>query len=184
MTEIPLTKKIDRIEEALSEMIEGKKEKKKKFKLPLSINFGKGKLRKDYALVCLIRSNKQVQFKIEKVEDDTVMINDAIYDARSGNMLNYKKMPLLILKEWNTQPLVSEDDDEERKAEYKVFDPKSDYEGAEEYGNLTSPQRLIFTKMKMEAIRPRTNFDVKTIMVIIAMLGGVWFALDYFSILG
>jgi len=184
MTEIPLTKKIDRIEEALSEMMEGKKEKKKKFKLPLSINLAKGKLRKDYALICLIRSNKQVQFKIEKVEDDTVMINDAIYDARSGNMLNYKKMPLLILKEWNTQPLVSEDEDEERKVEYKVFDPKTDYEDAEEYGNLTSPQRLIFTKMKMEAIRPRTNFDVKTIMVIIAMLGGVWFALDYFSILG
>ena len=40
MTEIPLTKKIDRIEEALSEMMEGKKEKKKKFKLPLSINLG------------------------------------------------------------------------------------------------------------------------------------------------
>jgi len=184
MAEIPISKKIDRIEDTLSEMMEGKKSKKKKFRLPLSVFFGKGKLRRDHVLVCLIKSNKQVAFRIEKVEDDTVMINDAIYDARSGNMLNYKKMPLIILKEWNTQPAISEDEEEERKVEYKVFNPKEDYEEAEEYGNLTSPQRLIFTKMKMEAIKPSSSFNVKTLITLVVLLGGVWFALDYFQILG
>ncbi|MBP93288.1 MAG: hypothetical protein CMC55_04120 [Flavobacteriaceae bacterium] len=180
-----LSNKVDEINKTLSEIYDNKtkEKKKKKFKLPLGILFQKGKLKKDHILVCMIKSNKQAQFRVEKIKEDTIMIDEAIYDARSGNILNYKGMPLMIIQEWNTEPTISAEGEEERKKEFKIFNPKDNYDEAEKYGTLTSPLKVILTRMKMEAVKPTANFNAKTIMTIILLLGGIWFALDYFQIL-
>jgi len=176
--DLPLTDKIDKIEEMLSEITSGKS-KKKKFKLPLGIRMNKGKFKKDHVLVLLIKANKQTTFKVCKIEDDTIMIDRAIYDARSGNILRYKNFPMLILAEWNTQPLTP--DGETQK--YREFNPEDDYSVAERDGNLTSPMRLILTKMEMEAVKPSMAFNMKTLIAIAIFIGVAYFVLDYFKIL-
>lgn len=167
--ELSLKETIKNLEEKVSESLEGKS-KKPKFKLPFGIRMNKGKLKKNFILVLYINSNLQTKFEYHQVKDDTVMINDVIYDARGGNILRYKNIPLLIINESNTQPF--------------PFSPEEDYKTAEEQGNLTSPQRLILTKMKMEALKPSNPLNVKTIILVAIMLGVGYFALDYFSILG
>ena len=127
----------------------------------------------------IVSSNKQAKFKVCKIEDDTIMIDKAIYDARSGNILRYKNFPLLILTEWNTQPVTSKGEMEK----HREFNSENDYKVAETNGNLTSPQRLILTKMEMEAVKPKMAFNVKTLVAILVLLGGIYFILDYFKIL-
>ena len=167
--ELSLKETIKKLEEKVSESLEGKS-KKPKFKLPLGIRMSKGKLKKNFILVLYINSNLQTKFEYHQIKDDTVMVNDAIYDARGGNILRYKNTPLLIINESNTQPF--------------PFSPEEDYKEAEEQGNLTSPQRLILTKMKMEALKPSSPINAKTIILLAIMLGVGYFALDYFSVLG
>ena len=152
--ELSLKETIKNLEEKISESLEGKS-KKQKFKLPLGVRMNKSKLKKNFVLVLYINSNLQTKFDYYEIKDDTIMVNDVIYDARGGNILRYKNMPLLIINKT-----------------------------AEEQGNLTSPQRLILTKMKMEALKPSNPLNVKTIILVAIMLGVGYFALDYFSILG
>ena len=176
--ELSLTEQIDKIEGMISDITSGKK-KKKGFKLPWGIRLNKGKFKKDHVLVLIVSSNKQAKFKVCKIEDDTIMIDKAIYDARSGNILRYKNFPLLILTEWNTQPITSKGETEK----HREFNSEKDYKVAENNGNLTSPQRLILTKMEMEAVKPKIAFNIKTLIAIIVLLGGIYFILDYFKIL-
>jgi hypothetical protein len=37
--------------------------------------------------------------------------------------------------------------------------------------------------MEMEAVKPKIAFNVKTLVAIIVLLGGIYFILDYFKIL-
>ena len=167
--ELSLKETIKKLEEKVSESLEGKS-KKPRFRLPLGIRMSKGKLKKNFILVLYINSNLQTKFSYHEIKDDTIMINNAIYDARGGNILRYKNIPLLIINESNTQPF--------------PFSPEEDYKEAEEQGNLTSPQRLILTKMKMEALKPSSPINAKTIILLVVMLGIGYLALDYFSVLG
>jgi len=155
-----LTERLEKLEKNL----EPKEEEQKKFKLPWSIRLQKGKyLRKEYCVVMFIKGNRSVEFKSMKIEDDTIMFNDKIYDARAGNMLNYKKLPILILKEWDMKPISLEEE----------------YQRASEQGTLTAAQKLILTKMKMEAIKPKMSLNWKTVIIGLVVIGVGYGALSY-----
>jgi len=172
-----LTEKIEEIREAVAEI----PERKKKFKLPLGVRMTKGKTRKkNFVIVQTIKTNGAVDFKMMKIEDDTVRIGDNFHDASSQHILRYKKLPLLIIPEWNIKP-VSPESEEELKAE--PFSSKENFEQAAEEGTLTAAEKLILTKMKLEAVKGRMQLNWKIILVVLAIGAGVLFLLDYLKVI-
>ena len=145
-----LGERLDKIVELLEE------DKKKKFKMPLSVRLSKMKLRKEWAIIQLIKTNGNVQFKIVKIEDDTVKIGETYYDASAGNILKYKRYPLIIIPEWNMLP----------------FSPRDNFDKAEEKGVLTAAQKLILTKLKTEQVKPREQLNWKVLIIIALVIGG------------
>jgi len=144
------------------------KEKKKKFKLPFGIRMQKGKTRKkNYAIVQTIKTNGAVNFKMQKIEDDTVTIGEGIYDASAGHILRYKRYPLVIIPEWNMKP----------------FSPKEDFDEATKEGTLVAAEKVILSKMKLEAIKPKMALTFKTIIIILIIGGVLLYLLDYLKIL-
>jgi len=151
MTEEKLTDKMDRL---LTKLDEDKNTNG--FKLPWGIKLGLGKtLKKNYAIVFFIRTNSSMDIKLLPIEDDTIMFNEQIYSATSSFVMRYKKYPVLIIPEWNSVP----------------FSPAENYERAEREKTLTAGQKYIMTKMRLDAIKPKMNLNIKTIVVIIAVLG-------------
>jgi len=147
-----------------------------KFKLPLSVRIQQGKaLKKEWAIVLYIRTNGSTQIKMKRIEDDTIKFNDYIYDARAGNVLRYKKLPLIIIKEWNISP--------EAPPEKHTLDLEKDYEDASKNGKLTAAQKLILTKLKMEAIKPKMQLNFGMVLIILAVLGGGYFLLNSMGVI-
>jgi len=161
MEEKSLKEKVDELYE------EKEKGRKKKFKVPLSIKLQKGKFKKGYAAVCLIKTNGAVEVKMVKIEDETIKIGENIYDASANNILRYKKYPLLIISEWNMKP----------------FSPAENVEKASAEGTLTAAQKLILTKMKMEAVKPKMQLNFKLIVGLLVLGAAILFALDYFKLI-
>jgi len=173
--DLSLTEKIDKVIEKLEEA-----RTKKRFKLPLSIRLQKGKIkRKNYCVVVIIRTNGAVSIRMLPIEEDTVKVGETFHDARAGNILRYKNYPLLIVPEWNMKPIAPDSD--EIKTE--PFNPDKDFKEAGENGTLTSAQKLILTKMKLEAIKPKMKINIGTILIIGAVLVGGYFLLDYLKII-
>lgn len=158
------------IKEELREIKQAIKEqkKKKKFRMPLSVRMQKGKFKKkDYAIVCFIQTNGAVTFKVMKIEDNTIKIREKFYSATAKDVLRYKGKPLLIITQWNMEP----------------FSPEKDFEKAKEEGTLTAAQGLILTKMKMEAIKGKLQLNWKIILIIGALLIGLFWLLDYLKVI-
>ena len=85
----------------------------------------------------------------------------------SDCILRYKRKPLIIIKEWDMQPLSL----------------KEEVSDAVEKGRLVAAQKYILTKMKMEAVKPKMQLNWKIILIILAIGGAGLWALDYFKIL-
>lgn len=175
MAEESLNEKLDKLLQLQEETKE-----KKQFKLPILIRwFGKGKIkRKQNCIVLVIRTNGQVEIKLLPIEDDTVRIGDSFHDARAGNVLRYKRLPMLIIPEWNISPISPTTDEE-----IKAWSPKEDYEKASKEGKLTAAMKLILTKMKLEAIKPKMQFNFKIILALAAVAVVGYFAMSYMGVI-
>jgi len=163
-----LTERMKKMEEMMVSQVEPAP---KPFKLPILSRLGKGRvMKKEWCHVWMIRTNGSIQIKTCKVEDGTVKFGDYFYDARAGNILRWKRMPVLILKEWNISP--------ETPPKTHTLNLEKDYNEAAKSGKLTAAQKLILTKMRMEAIKPKMNIGFGTIAVIAVVLIGGYFLLS------
>ena len=130
------------------------KKTRKKFHLPLSIKLRQGQLiRKEWCIVLFIRTNGSIQIKMFKIEDDTVKIGDTFYSASADYIMRYKRFPLLIIHESNMEPY--------KPAKHAVDAIKS--------GTLTSAQRTIAVKMEKESIKPKGNFSIKGLIIVVVV---------------
>ncbi len=163
MVEETLTEKLDKIIIKLEE-----KEDKKKFKLPFGIRMGQGSIsKKNKVIVQFIRTNGSTTFKIVPIEDGTIKIGEYFYESTANYILKYNKLPLLIIKEWDMKPL---------------YLPEEFKEALEE-GRMTAGEKYILTRMKMEMIKPKMNFNIGTILIILGVIVGGLIALNYFGLL-
>tara|TARA_R100000656_G_scaffold108773_1_gene80859 strand:+ start:522 stop:1046 length:525 start_codon:yes stop_codon:yes gene_type:complete len=92
----------------LEEMEKEPEKGDKKFKLPGGITFGsKTKIKKGYVVVQLLRHNGSVDFKLLPTEDALVYIKDkgTSHNASAPYMWIFKKYPMLILPEWDLNPV-------------------------------------------------------------------------------
>jgi len=163
MEEKSLNEKLDDILEKLNE-----KENKKKFKLPWTIRSQEGKTgKKNIILVLFIRSNGSTIFKLVPIVDDTIKIGEYFYEASANYILKYNKFPLLIIKEWDMQPLKLKDE------------VKESIDG----GRMTAGEKYILTRMKLEMIKPKMQFNIWVIIIaIVVVVGGLW-ALNNFGLI-
>lgn len=173
MEEESLTQQIENMKR---QMLEIQSPAPKQFNLPLVARMSRGKvMKKDWVHCLLIKNNGSILVKTLRIEDDTVKFGDYYYDARAGNVLRWKGMPFLILKEWNISPEVP--------PTQHTFSSDEDYKKAEAQGKLTTPLGLIFTKMKKDAIKGAMNFNMGTILMIVVVLAGGYFGLSALGVI-
>jgi len=163
------------ISEKLDKLIQGieNRNQKKKFSLPLGMKMQKGKLRKNYCLVLIIRTNGNTIFKMVEIVDNTIKVGETYHEASAKYILRYKRYPLIILPEWNISPL----------SEPEPFNPQKDVEKAIEEGKLSSAEKFILHAIKMDLVKAKPKMSIVTIVIIIAAIGGVLFLLNYAGIL-
>jgi len=166
----------------LKQLMENPRKKQKQFKLPLGIRASgvMGAFKKQNKIIVqIIKANGSTAFTIAKIEDNTVKVKDNIYDASAGHILRYKKYPLLIIPEWNIKPISPES----KETRPEPFNPKENMEKAAAEGTLTAAEKLIITKMKMEAVSKGMQLNWKVIFILLAVGAAAIFALDYFKII-
>jgi hypothetical protein len=133
----------------------------KGFKLPSSVKRGwKQKLKKNYCLTILIKNNLNMEFKLLEVIDGAVYLplNDTWHMASVDYMMVYDGKPVLILPEWNLIP----------------FNPKKNYEQAEENSTLAAHAKFVITKVKQAqagVLKKKTNMKTVVIVGVIILVG-------------
>jgi len=166
-----LSEKLDQLLEATET-----KDNKKKFHLPLGILMQQGKIKKkNYAIVLIIRTNGAVEIKMIQIIDNAIKFNDVYYEATAKHVLRYKKYPMLILPEWNISPLSDE--------KIVPFDSEQNYKEAEDKGKLSSAERFILHKLKMDEVKQKSSMNISTIIWILVGIGGLLFVLSQLKVI-
>lgn len=153
--------KLDKVITALEET-----QTKKKFQLPLRIRMQKGKaMKKDFAVVVLIKTNGAVQFKMLPIVDNTIKVGEVYYEATAKHVLRYKRWPMIIIPEWNITPLSQPDPE--------PFNAEKNYDEAINQGKLSSAEKFILHAIKMDTVKPKMNFNMKAIAIgLVVVVGG------------
>lgn len=90
---------------------QGKKPDSKDFKLPFSKRLGeKGKIKKNFALVGIIKTNGNWDWKWLRIKEDLIYLkeSDTYHSATAKHVGYYKKYPVLVIPEWDLEPLCRE----------------------------------------------------------------------------
>lgn len=165
LKELPLKEKVDK----LIEFFDKQQNNEKKAKFP-SIRFRVQKFifsRLNWILVMFIRTNGSIKLKKVKPVDNTIKIGDTIYDCSADYIMRYKRFPMIILTEWNMKP----------------FSPADNFKQAVAEGTMTSTEKVIMAKMEKDAIKGKWSGSMGKILVIIGIIAGGLYALNYFGIL-
>jgi len=132
--------RLERIEEAiveLTETTEGKKKKPKNFKIPITKRVKGKKARDNYVTVLKINENNQLDFKKEKIFEQTIMIDDVPRLASGEYVMYYKRNPIIIQPSWCVEP----------------FSPKQNFKESLDKGSNIAGYRLLMNRMQTEAIK-------------------------------
>lgn len=87
-----INEKLDKIES----MLEEKKEKPKKFRLPWKARIGNRKVREGYATIIEIKENKNIDFRKERLKDGTINLDDTFHAVHPDDIFFYKGKPVII----------------------------------------------------------------------------------------
>ncbi len=100
-----LHKRLDEIEDYIKYGGKPKKKKLKPFKLPFMVNIQKKKiLKQNKLLVFMLRTNRKLDIKIAKIENGMIFINGNYHQVAPDYIYLYKKLPCIILPEWDLNP--------------------------------------------------------------------------------
>jgi len=158
-----LSEKLDSMIQAFEGM-----DKKKKFSLPLGIKLQKGRIKNNYIVVMIIRTNGTVNFKMVQIEDNTVKIGEVYHEVTAKYILRYKKYPMIVLPEWNITPI--------SKPEEQAFQPEKDLKQAIEEGKLSAAEKFILHAIKMDLVKQKPKIKMGTILIIIGVVvAGLYF---------
>lgn len=123
------------------ELVDQKKSKQKKFRLPWNAKVGKQKLKKGFATFAYIHENREVEFFKTQIDEGAMRKNDNFHVATARYGLTYKGKPLFIIPSWSTEP----------------FCPDEHLSESEEKERTTMGQRYVFNKMKMDIIKDKKS---------------------------
>lgn len=135
-----LRDKLDKMIELMESSSKGKK--KRGFKLPIGIKIGaKGKLRKNYVLIFLLRTNGTIDIKFLQIQNDMIYLskNQTYHISTPDFMFRYKKYPVLILPEYSVQPIR----------------PSELLKDAATTGNLATSEKVLLNMIKLANLQPQ-----------------------------
>jgi len=159
-----LHQRLNELEEYLKYGGKLKKKKLKKFKMPLLVKLQEKKiLKKNKLLVFLLRTNRKLDIKIAKIENGMIFINENYHQVAPDYIYLYKKMPCIILPEWDLNPFGIEN-----------------YKEAIEQKRIIHPQNIILRAIEAkEAAMTTKKLSGKAIIFI--LVGGVIIAYLMFA---
>lgn len=101
----------EKIDEIMKEMkIKEKKQKIKGFKFPLYIESQmKSLIKKKKVLVFYLSANRALRVMTARIEDERVSIKGKVYDVNPQTIFLYKKVPAVVIREWDSLPVCAED---------------------------------------------------------------------------
>lgn len=147
--------RLDRIEEKLDMIAEGKKKPKdKKFKLPFRGKVGKGKVKKNWATYLIINENREVDFKKFQIDEQTVVIDGIPKIATPEEMLTYKGKPFVIQPSWSVKP-------------WSLTDS---YDQAMRDNYMAQGYRLLLNRMFSEALKLKKKISGLVIFIVIVAI--------------
>lgn len=167
-----ISERISKIEKIINP--KGKDVREKKFKLPFNILTAKGKLKKDYIVALILKTNGACEIKMLQIEDNTVQINEVYYETTSKHIFRYKKYPLIIIPEWNISPITHEP---------MPFDPEEDIDMAVREGRLSSAEKFILHAIKMDLVKQKMKINFGIILIVLAAVAGILVLLNYLKII-
>ena len=151
----------EKLDKLIDIMEQSKPVAKTKIKFP---KLSKGKMKKNYVLAIILRTNKQMDIKKLRIEDNKIYLKDnkTYHLALSDFVLRYKNYPVVILPEWDLQPISIDELQGKTISEER----------------LALPQKIIIQAMKESQLAKKKG--MKGIMIIIGIIAGA--ALIYFII--
>lgn len=156
-----LTDKLDKLIDMMEDKETKKKEKKIKFP-KVSIR----KLKKNYLIVFLLKTNRQIEPKVLKIEDGMVYLkdNETFHLATTDYIYRYKNYPAVILPEWDLKPISFDE------LMGKAIDEK----------RLALPQKIIIQAMKQAQLQQKKKGSnvIWIILIVIAVVAGGYFLLN------
>lgn len=135
--------RLEKIEDTLNEIAESipKKKVKKKvereFKIPFNAKVMGKKQKENFVTVMRINENGNVGFSKERIQDQTIVIDDVPRIASGKYVMKYKRNPLIILPNWSVVP----------------FSPSENYDKTMFEGANSNGYRLLMNRMQAEAIK-------------------------------
>ncbi len=164
------------VNEKLDALLEGfeTSQEKKKFKLPLGVRMQKGKIKKNYCIVQIIRTNGSIEFKMVLIEDNTIKVGDVYHEATAKYVLRYRNYPLIILPEWNITPISS--------PEEEAFSPEKNLAEAVKEGKLSAAEKFILHAIKMDLVREKPKMDMTKVLIILGVIGAGLFLASYMGL--
>lgn len=154
-----VTEKLDKLLELIDK---DKGSKEKKFKFPKLSN---GKMKKNYVIAIILKTNKQMDIKKLRVEDMTVFLKDnkTYHLALTDFVMRYKKWPVIILPEWDLQPISIDELQNKTISEHR----------------LALPQKIIIERMAMAQLNKKKG-SLKGVLIIVGVIAAA--AVIYFII--
>lgn len=149
-------------QEALAEV---PKDIKKPWKMPWKGKVSNSNARKNYATICVVKDNLEVDFIKQQISDGTVDIDGLPRVATADHVLHYKGKPFFIIPYWDSKP----------------FSPVSSYEQSIRDKTNIAGRRLILSKLEKEAIKPKGKGGSMMMWII---LGIVILGAGYYFIKG
>jgi len=150
-----LTDKLDKIVELLQKDIT---KKEKKFKLPFGVS--DKKIKKNWIIVILLRTNKNLDIRFLPIENDMIRLkdNETYHLATTDFVLRYKKYPVIILPEWSLKP-IAPDELMEQTIQNKEY---------------ALPQKVIINAVKMAQLKDqKKGLGGGIIWIIVAIVGAI-----------
>jgi hypothetical protein len=162
-------KKLDKLLENMEKMQE-----KKGFKLR-GARLSMARMKKNYALVFVLKTNGGMEIKKIPIEDNTIKIGDIYYEATARNVFRYKKYPVVIVPEWNITPLA--------KPEDIAFDPEKNFKEAVDEGKLSAAEKFILHAIKMDLVSGKKKMSWTTVLIVLGAIGGLLLLLNYLKVI-
>jgi|24BtaG_2_1085350.scaffolds.fasta_scaffold00417_9 hypothetical protein len=128
-----LNERVALIDEKIDLLTQKHKIKKKPFKLPWSVKSQlKNLAKKNKVLVILLRTNRNIEAKIVKIEQGFIIVDGKVHNISPDFIFLWDgKTPCIVLCEWDLNPIGTED-----------------YYKAVEENRLAEPQTIIIRAMR------------------------------------
>ena len=152
-----LRKKIERLEQINEVIKENTKDKKKIFFMPRKIrNKARSIIKKNRVVVLMLKTNRDIEYSIVDIVSGFVKVKDYYYNARADCVWrdNMTKLPMLVLREWDMQPVGTKD-----------------FEQVVKEGRYTSPQKVLINFLEMHKFVDTAKKQISGKMVIFIIIG-------------